>query len=85
MSLSKEVIIKSPGYPHKNYERNTNYTWNVIGSDNTEEISIEITTDIYGVSGLGCGDYLQVCVIQSLFYIKSLVTELHTPFPTTYK
>uniref|UniRef100_K1QIA0 Uncharacterized protein n=1 Tax=Magallana gigas TaxID=29159 RepID=K1QIA0_MAGGI len=26
MSLDKVVVIKSPGYPHKNYERNTIYT-----------------------------------------------------------
>lgn len=81
MSLDKVVVIKSPGYPHKNYAKNTNYTWYVIASDDTEEISIEITTDIYRASGFPCDDYLQVCVLQSLFYI----IELHTPFPTTYR
>lgn len=62
----KEEVIKSPGYPHKNYERNTNYTWYVIASDDTEEISIEITTDIYQALGFPCDDYLQVCVLQMI-------------------
>lgn len=63
---SKEEVIKSPGYPHKNYERNTNYTWYVIASDDTEEISIEITTDIYQALGFPCDDYLQIKEIKYL-------------------
>lgn len=74
MSHSKKT--KSPGYPHINYETNTNYTWYVIASDNTEEIFIEITMDIYGVTGIRCDDYLQVCVIQIL-NTNLKVIELH--------
>lgn len=65
MSLSKEEVIKSPGYPHKNYSTNTNYTWYVMASDDTEEISMEITIDIHETLGFYCEDYLQVCVLQS--------------------
>lgn len=65
MSLSKEKVIKSTGYPNKNYAKNTNYTWYVMASDDTEEISIEITIDIYKTPGFPCYDYLQVCVLQS--------------------
>lgn len=65
MSLNKEEVIESPGYPHKNYLRDTNYTWYVMAIDDTEEISIEITIDIHEVPGFPCEDYLQVCVIQS--------------------
>lgn len=61
LSLSKEEVIKSPGYPHTNYTRNTNYTWYVIASDETENISIQITTDIHEAPGFSCYDYLQVC------------------------
>lgn len=75
MSLSKKV--ESPGYPHKNYSTNTNYTWYVIASDNTEEISIEITMDIHQATGFRCYDYLQVCVLQNDFYINPLVIEFH--------
>lgn len=62
----KEEVIKSPGYPHKNYPRNTNYTWYVIASDETRQISTEITTDIREVPGFQCDDYLQVCVLQMI-------------------
>lgn len=65
MSLSKDEVIESPGYPHKNYSSDTNYTWYVNASDDTEEISIEITMDIHETSGFPCEDYLQVCVLQS--------------------
>lgn len=64
MSLDKVVVIKSPGYPHKNYERNTIYTWYVIASGDTEEISMEITIDIHRDPSFPCEDYLQVCVLQ---------------------
>lgn len=64
ISLKKEEVIKSPGYPQKNYEKNTNYTWYVITSDDTEKISIEITMDIHETPGFSCEDYLQVCVFQ---------------------
>lgn len=63
LSFSREEVIKSPGYPHKNYSRNTNYIWYVIASDETEVISMEITTDIHGTPGYPCDDYLQVCVL----------------------
>lgn len=65
MSLSKEKVIKSPEYPHKNYAKNTNYTWYVMASGDTEEISIEITIDIHKTPRIPCVDYLQVCVLQS--------------------
>lgn len=65
LSSSKEEVIKSPGYPHKNYPRNTNYTWYVIASDDTEEISINITMDIHEVLGFGCDDYLKIQDINS--------------------
>lgn len=64
MLLNKEEVIKSPGYPHKNYSRNTNYTWYVIASDDTEEIFIEVTIDIHETPGFPCDDYLQVGVLQ---------------------
>lgn len=64
VSLDKVVVIKSPGYPHKNYEINTNYTWHVIAGDDTEEISMEITIDIHRDPNFPCEDYLQVCVLQ---------------------
>lgn len=65
MSLSKEKVIKSPGYPITNYAKNTNYTWYVTASDDTEEIYIEITIDIHKTPRFPCDDYLQVCVLQS--------------------
>lgn len=65
MSLNKAEVIRSPGYPHNNYERNTKYTWYVIASDDTEEISIDITTDIHEDPGSPCYDYLQVQEIKS--------------------
>lgn len=76
LSRDKKEVIKSPGFPQKNYERNTNYTWYIKASDNTEEISIKITTDIHRTPGFSCEDYLQVCVFQSYFYINPLVIEL---------
>lgn len=65
MSPRKEEVIQSPGYPHKNYERDFNYTWYVMASDDTKEISIEITIDIHETAGFPCDDFLQVCVLQS--------------------
>lgn len=75
MSLNKEKVIKSPGYPHVNYERNTNYTWYLIARDDTEEIFMEITIDIHDDPGFPCYDYLQVCVSFKF----NLVIELHIP------
>lgn len=45
--LCKEEVIKFLGYLYKNYERNINYIWYVIVSDDIEEIFIEIMMDIY--------------------------------------
>lgn len=54
--------ITSPGYPHRDYERDTNYTWYVVADDAAEEISIKITMEIQRTRGYPCYDYLQVCV-----------------------
>lgn len=71
LSFGKEEVIKSPGYPHKNYPRNTNYTWYVIASDDTEEISINITTDIHEALGFRCDDYLKVCLLWWLNFTRN--------------
>lgn len=63
MSLKNEEVITSPGYPHTDYERDTNYTWYVVADDAVEEIFIKITMDIQGIPGYWCFDYLQVCVL----------------------
>lgn len=62
MLLNKEKVIKFLGYLYVNYERNINYIWYVIVSDDIEEIFIEIKIDIYWNWGFLCDDYLQVCV-----------------------
>lgn len=69
LSLYKEEVITSPGYPHRDYERDTNYTWAVRADAATEEISIKITIDIHEARGFGCDDYLMVCVLK--FHSKS--------------
>lgn len=56
----KEVIIQSPGYPNKNYSRDTTYKWLVTAPYTTEEILIKIKMDIQKSPGI-CEDYLQVC------------------------
>lgn len=53
----------SPGYPHIDYERDTNFTWYVVADDAVEEIFIRITMEIQRTSGYPCYDYLQVCVL----------------------
>lgn len=53
----------SPGYPHTDYERDTNYTWYVVGDDAVEEIFIRITMEIQRTPGYPCFDFLQVCVL----------------------
>lgn len=63
MSLYNEEVITSPGYPHTDYDRNTNYTWYVLTDDAAEEIFIKITMEIQSTPGFPCGDYLQVCVL----------------------
>lgn len=62
LSLYNIVVITSPGYPHRNYERNTNYAWDVRADDAKEEISINITMDIHEARGFACDDYLLVCL-----------------------
>lgn len=42
LSPFHKVLITSPGYPHRDYERNTNYTWDVRADDATEEIFINL-------------------------------------------
>lgn len=66
LSLHKEEVITSPGYPYKDYERETNYTWDVGADDATDEISLNITMDIQDTTGFLCEDYLMVCVPKSL-------------------
>lgn len=63
MSLYNEEVIKSPDYPHTDYEKDTNYTWYVVADDAAEEIFIKITMDIKRTAGFSCFDYLQVCVL----------------------
>lgn len=53
----------SPGYPHTDYGRDTNYTWYVVADDAVEEIYIRITMEIQRTPGYPCSDYLQVCVL----------------------
>lgn len=67
LSPFHEVLITSPGYPHRDYERNTNYTWDVRADDATEEIFIKITIDIHKAPGFPCDDYLLVCVLKNQF------------------
>lgn len=38
----EDVIIQSPGYPNKNYSRDTTYKWLVTAPYTTEEILIKI-------------------------------------------
>uniref|UniRef100_K1R1S3 CUB domain-containing protein n=1 Tax=Magallana gigas TaxID=29159 RepID=K1R1S3_MAGGI len=59
LSLNNEQVIMSPGYPHTDYERDTNYTWYVVGDDAVEEIFIRITMEIQRTPGYPCFDYLQ--------------------------
>lgn len=63
MSLYNEEVITSPGYPHIDYERDTNFTWYVVADDAVEEIFITITMEIQIIPGFWCLDYLQVCVL----------------------
>lgn len=63
MSLNNEQVITSPGYPHTDYERDTNYTWYVVADDAVEEIFLNITMQIQRTKGYPCDDYLQVCVL----------------------
>lgn len=63
LSLNNEQVIMSPGYPHTDYERDTNYTWYVVADDAVEEIFIRITMEIQRTPGYPCFDYLQVCVL----------------------
>lgn len=56
----KEVIIQSPGYPNKDYSRDTTYKWLVTAPYTTEEILIKIKMDIQKLPSI-CKDYLQVC------------------------
>lgn len=65
LSLFNEVLIASPGYPHRYYKRNTNYTWDVRADDATEEIGMNITIDIHETRGFPCDDYLLVCVLYN--------------------
>lgn len=64
LSLYNEEVIISPGYPHRDYERDKNYTWDVRADAATEEISINITIDIHKARGFKCDDYLMVCVLK---------------------
>lgn len=61
LTLDKETVVKSPGYPNKKYEQDTIYTWDVTAPATTEKISINVKIDIHKFSGL-CQDYLQVCI-----------------------
>lgn len=63
MSLNNEQVITSPGYPHTDYKRNTNYTWYVVADDAVEMFFIKITMKIHRTPGFSCDDFLQVCVI----------------------
>lgn len=63
MSLNNEQVIMSPGYPHTDYERDTNFTWYVVADDAVEEIFIRITMEIQSTPGFPCFDYLQVCFL----------------------
>lgn len=56
----------SPGYPNRNYERDTIYTWDVTAHATTEEIFINVKIDIYEDAGFICDDYLKVCIILIL-------------------
>ncbi|XP_052682843.1 uncharacterized protein LOC128163316 [Crassostrea angulata] len=61
----KEVIIQSPGYPNKNYSRDTTYKWLVTAPYTTEEILIKIKIDIQKYHVI-CEDYLQIEEANSL-------------------
>lgn len=63
MSLYNKEVITSPGYPHTDYERDTNYTWYVVADDAAEEIYMNITINIHRTRGFPCEDFLQVCVL----------------------
>lgn len=69
LSLYNEEIITSPEYPHKDYEKDKNYTWDVRANAATEEILINITIYIHEARGFPCYDYLLVCVLK--FHSKS--------------
>lgn len=57
----EDVIIQSPGYPNKNYSRDTTYKWLITAPYTTEEILIKIKMDIHKSPHSICEDYLQVC------------------------
>lgn len=57
----EDVIIQSPGYPNKNYSRDTTYKLLVTAPYTTEEILIKIKMDIHKSPHSICEDYLQVC------------------------
>lgn len=68
LSLSQEVVIRSPGFPDVNYQRGITYKWLVTAPNNTDEISIQIKMDIHEPPNLQCEDYLQVCDSKKINY-----------------
>lgn len=69
LSLSKSLVIKSPGYPNISYAKGITYRWHVNSFGITEKISIKIKMDLFEGPGSQCGDYLQVCVSELIGYM----------------